>query len=149
MQTIRDGQRDSVVSDTAFTRYVNMTWEKIVLDIFIEEEVEKRKLTLTTDEVIDRLLKEPPDELRAQFVNTIGAFDREGCSKYLRSTEPDMTRIRYLEYYSVRFEGERFYASLSKKGANAEQRMDAFTKWYQKKLTTAQIIDRRTAFGLY
>lgn len=149
MQTVRDGQRDSVVSDTAFTRYVNMTWDKIVLDILVEEEVDKRKLGLTEEQVIKRLLAEPPDELRGQFVNTIGAFDRETCAKYLRNPEPDLARTRYVEYYWVKFEGERFYASLAKKGANYEERMKAFTDWYQKKLTSAQIIDRRTSFGLY
>ena len=55
-QTIRDNQRDSVVSDTAFARYVNMTWDKIVLDILVEEEVAKRKLGLTEEQVIKRLL---------------------------------------------------------------------------------------------
>ena len=148
-QTIRDNQRDSVVSDTAFSRYVNMTWDKIVLDILVEEEVEKRKLGLTEEGVIKRLLAEPPDELRKQFVNTIGALDRESCAKYLRNPEPDLARTRYIEFYWVKYEGERFYASLAKKGARDDERMKAFTDWYQKKLTTAQIIDRRTAFGLY
>jgi hypothetical protein len=149
MQTIRDGQRDSVVSDTAFTRYVNMTWDKIILDILVEEEVEKRKLGLTEEQVIKRLLTEPPDELRSQFVNTIGAFDRNNCAKYLRNPEPDLARTRYVEYYWVKFEGERFYSSLAKKGATYDERMKAFTNWYQKKLTSMQIIDRRTSFGLY
>jgi hypothetical protein len=148
-QTIRDNQRDSVVSDTAFARYVNITWDKIVLDILIEEEIEKRKLGLTEEQVIKRLLAEPPDELRGQFVNTIGAFDRETCAKYLRSPEPDLARTRYVEYYRTKFEGERFYGSLAKKGANSEERMKAFTDWYQKKLTSAQIIDKRTSFGFY
>ena len=148
-QTIIDNQHDSIVSDTAFTRYVNTTWDKIVLDILVEEEVEKRKLNLTEEQVIKRLLAEPPDELRKQFVNTIGAFDRETCAKYLRNPEPDLARTRYVEYYWVKFEGERFYASLAKKGANSDERMKAFTDWYQKKLTNAQIIDRRTSFGLY
>ena len=148
-QTIIYNQHDSIVSDTAFTRYVNTTWDKIVLDILVEEEVEKRKLSLTEEQVIKRLLAEPPDELRKQFVNTIGAFDRETCAKYLRNPEPDLARTRYVEYYWVKFEGERFYASLAKKGANSDERMKAFTDWYQKKLTNAQIIDRRTSFGLY
>jgi len=148
-QTIRDNQRDSVVSDTAFARYVNMTWDKIVLDILVEEEVAKRKLQLTEEQVIKRLLAEPPDELREQFVNTIGAFDREACAKYLNNPMPDLARTRYVEYYWVKFEGERFFASLTKKGANSDERMKAFTDWYQKKLTTAQIFDRRTSFGLY
>lgn len=148
-QTIIDNQHDSIVSDTAFTRYVNTTWDKIVLDILVEEEVAKRKLSLTEEQVIKRLLAEPPDELRKQFVNTIGAFDRETCAKYLRNPEPDLARTRYVEYYWVKFEGERFYASLAKKGANSDERMKAFTDWYQKKLTNAQIIDRRTSFGFY
>lgn len=148
-QTIRDNQRDSVVSDTAFARYVNMTWDKIVLDILVEEEIEKRKLGLTEEQVIKRLLAEPPDELRGQFVNTIGAFDRETCAKYLRNTEPDLARTKYVEYYRTKFEGERFYASFGKKGADSDERMKAFTDWYQKKLTSAQIIDKRTSFGLY
>ncbi|HEY6172212.1 MAG TPA: SurA N-terminal domain-containing protein [Candidatus Kapabacteria bacterium] len=148
-QTIRDNQSDSVVTDTAFARYVNMTWDKIVLDILIEEEIEKRKLALTEEQVISRLLAEPPDELRGQFVNTIGAFDRETCAKYLRNPQPDLSRTRYVEYYRTKYEGERFYASIGKKGANSEERMKAFTDWYQKKLTNAQIIDKRTSFGFY
>lgn len=148
-QTIRDNQSDSVVSDTAFARYVTITWDKIVLDILVEEEIEKRKLGLTEEQVIKRLLAEPPDELRVQFVNTIGAFDREACAKYLRNPGPDLARTRYVEYYRTKYEGERFYASFGKKGADPKDRMEAFTDWYQKKLTSAQIIDRRTSFGFY
>jgi len=148
-QTIRDNQSDSVVTDTAFARYVNITWDKIVLDILVEEEIEKRKLGLTEEQVISRLLAEPPDELRGQFVNTIGAFDRETCAKYLRNPLPDLARTRYVEYYRTKYEGEWFYGSLAKKGANSEERMEAFTDWYQKKLTNAQIIDKRTSFGFY
>lgn len=148
-QTIRESQEDSVVSDTAFTRYVNMTWDKIVLDILIEEEVEKRKLRLTEEQVIKRLLSEPPDELRREFVNTLGAFDKEEAGKYLRNPMPDLARTRYLEYYWVKFEADRFYLSLSKKGTNEELRMKAFTDWYEKKLRDAKIIDRRIAFGFY
>jgi hypothetical protein len=36
---------DSVVQDTEFTRYVNMTWERLVSDILIYQEIEKRNLS--------------------------------------------------------------------------------------------------------
>src|SRR5258708_31955647 len=58
--TIKDHKseiKDSVVSDTAFTRFVNEAWDKLVSDIVIEQELEKRKLNLTTEKTIDRILK--------------------------------------------------------------------------------------------
>ena len=56
IQEHRNEVKDSVVSDTAYTRFVNMTWDKLIGDIIIEQELSKRKLSFTTEKTIEKLL---------------------------------------------------------------------------------------------
>jgi hypothetical protein len=146
---IRDNQKDSVVSDTAFTRYVDLAWEKIIRDVIVEEEIGKRKLGLKDEQVIRKLLAEPAPELKKEFKKTDGSFDSAACGKYFRDPNPDLVRTQYLEYWRTRLEEDRLRLAIAPKARNPEEREQAFRQWYVKVRTKAQIIDGRTAFGLY
>ena len=147
--TIKANQKDSVVSDTAYTRYVNMTWDKIVTDAIIEEEIQKRKLRLTTDEVIAFLLKHPPKELRETFAKADSSFDSLGCSKYLRNPEPDLVRTRFLDHYQIKYEQDRLFAKIAPRSESEHERSEELQSWLAKQMAKAKIIDRRIAFGYY
>src|SRR5579871_2335389 len=52
------------VSDTAFTRFVDITWEKMVGSILIDQEIQKRHLALTDAQTIAKIEANPPKELK-------------------------------------------------------------------------------------
>lgn len=93
--------KDSVISDTAFTRFVNEAWDKLVSGIIIEEELEKRNLTLTTEKTIDLILKLIPKKLKETFTDSTGKFDEKALKAYLKNPYPDIKRTQILDYYQT------------------------------------------------
>lgn len=146
---MRSEAPDSVVQDTEFTRYVNMTWERLVSDILIQQEIEKRKLELTESEVIDRLISDPPDELKQDFTEAGGSFDREAYEHFLRNHEPDSARTIVVNYFQLSMEQADLMEVLAPKARSQSKRIEAFTSWLKKAFKNARIEDRRTAFGYY
>jgi hypothetical protein len=138
------------VSDTAFTRFVNMTWDKLAGEILIEQELQKRKLALTTDKTIAMLLKKPPQELMDAFLDSVThAFNEKALKDYLQNPNPDLERTKILDYYQTHFEQQRLAAALVPKAKSEQERIDELADWLKKKLQKANIDDRRTAFGFY
>ncbi len=140
---------DSIVQDTEFTRYVNMTWERLVSDILIYQEIEKRKLNISEEELVRRLLKEPPEELRLDFTNPEGTFEKEAYKDFLQGTQPDSARTLVLNYYHMQYEQESLLRALAPKAKSDRARHEAFAAWFKKAFQSAQIEDRRTGFGYY
>ena len=150
--TIREHKkeiRDSVVSDTAFTRFVNMTWEKLVDDIIIETELQKRKLSLTTDKTIERILKDIPKELKETFTDSTGSINKKALKIYLKNPNPDLQRTKILDYYQILFEQQRLASAIAPMARTEEERMKRLGLWLKEKVLKAKIDDRRTAFGYY
>ena len=150
--TIREHKKeimDSVVSDTAFTRYVNMTWDKLVADIIIENELQKRKLALTTEKTVDRILKEIPQELKVTFTDSAGTFNEKALKVYLKNPNPDPQRTKILDYYQILFEQQRLASAIAPTARNEQERMKRLGLWLKEKISKAKIDDRRTAFGYY
>jgi len=142
--------KDSVVSDTAFTRFVNMTWDKLAGEILIEQELQKRKLTLTTEKTISMLLKNPPKELKDAFMDSVShTYDEKTLKEYLQNPNPDLERTKILDYYQAHFEQHRLGAALVPKAKTEQERTQELADWLKKKLLKANIDDRRTAFGFY
>ena len=140
---------DSIVQDTEFTRYVNMTWERLVFDILIHQEIEKRELNIPEAELVRRLLRNPPEELRQDFTNPEGHFEKEAYAEFLQGTQPDSARTLVLNYYQMQYEQEDLFRALAPKAKSGKARHEAFATWFKKALQTARIEDRRTAFGYY
>lgn len=150
--TIREHRKeikDSVVSDTAFTRFVNMTWDKLVADIIIENELQKRKLSLTTDKTIVRIIKDIPKELKETFTDSTGSFNEHALKAYLKHPNPDPQRTKILDYYQILFEQQRLAAAITPMAQTEEERMKRLGLWLKEKISKANIEDRRTAFGYY
>ncbi|MFI5263101.1 MAG: SurA N-terminal domain-containing protein [Candidatus Kapaibacterium sp.] len=141
--------KDSVVSDTAFTRFVNVSWDKLVSDIIIDQELQKRKLTLTTEKTIERILKSIPKELKETFTDSSGIFDEKALKAYLNNPNPDPQRTKILDYYQVLFEQQRLAAALAPKARTEEERMKQLGLWLKNKIAKSNIDDRRTSFGYY
>jgi hypothetical protein len=141
--------RDSVVSDTAFTRFVNMTWDKLASDIIIENELQKRKLILTTDKTIGLILKNIPKELKETFTDSTGIVNVKALKAYLNNPNPDPQRTKILDYYQILFEQQRLAAAIAPMARTEEERMKRLGLWLQEKVSKANIDDRRTAFGYY
>jgi hypothetical protein len=147
-QVIRSSQSDSVVTDSAFTKYVDIAWEKIVFDILVEEEITKRRLGMSEEEVIRRILRNPPEEIRVEFLKN-GRFDSTSCGKYLRNPNPDLARTNFVEYHRAQYENERLIRAITPKAKTPTDRENALKQWFSKKMLKTKIIDRRTAFGFY
>jgi hypothetical protein len=145
----RSEVKDSVVSDTAFTRFVNEAWDKLVSDIIIDQELEKRKLTLTTDKTIDRILKSIPKELKETFTDSSGQFNEKALKAYLKNPNPDLQRTKILDYYQVIFEQQRLAAALAPKARTEEERIKELGLWLKLRISKSNIDDRRSSFGYY
>jgi len=141
--------KDSVVSDTAFTRFVNEAWDKLVSDIIIDQELEKRKLTLTAEKTIEKILRSIPKELKETFTDSSGTFNEKALKAYLNNPNPDPQRTKILDYYQILFEQQRLAAKLAPKARTEEERMKALGIWLQQKILKSNIDDRRTSFGYY
>jgi hypothetical protein len=141
--------KDTVVSDTAFTRFVNLAWDKLVADIIIDQELEKRKLTLTTDKTIERILKSIPKELKETFTDSTGKFDERALKAYLKNPIPDLQRTKILDYYQILFEQQRLALALNPKAKSEEERIKQLGLWLHLKISKSNIDDRRTNFGYY
>ncbi len=147
--TMKTNHKDSVVSDSAYTHYVDITWNKLVSDALVEEEIMRRKLSLRTDQVITFLLKHPSKELLETFATPGGGFDTLACKKYLRSPDPDLVRTRFLDHYQIQFEQDRLFQIIAPRTKSEAERGKLLEEWLSKQIAKAKIIDRRSAFGYY
>lgn len=150
--TIREHKqeiKDSAVSDTAYTRFVNMTWDKLVADIIIENELQKRKLSLTTDKTIAKIIKDIPKELKETFTDSTGSCNEQALKAYLKNPNPDPQRTKILDYYQILFEQQRLAAAITPMARTEEERMKRLGLWLKEKISKAKIDDRRTSFGYY
>jgi hypothetical protein len=141
--------KDTILSDTALTRFVNLAWDKLVSDIIIEQELEKRKLTLTSEKTIDRILKYIPKELRETFTDSSGSFNKKTLKAYLKNPNPDLQRTKILDYYQILFEQQLLAASLTPTARTEHERIKQLGLWLQLKISKSNIDDRRTNFGYY
>jgi len=141
--------KDTIVSDTAYTRFVNIAWDKLVGDVIIEQELAKRKLGLSTEKTIEHILKNIPKELKETFTDSTGTFREKALKAYLNNPNPDLQRTKILDYYQILFEQQRLAAAISPKAKSEEERMKLLGLWLKQKAVKAITEDRRTAFGFY
>jgi hypothetical protein len=141
--------KDNVITDSLYTIIVDSAWDRAVSDILVEQEIVKRKLDMSIAMIKDSLVHNPPDFLRTQFTDSLGAFRPEIMQKALDDPRNDTIVSVILEGERVRLETERLVASIAKKGATGEARETAFTTWLRRTKRAATIDDRRTRFGFY
>jgi hypothetical protein len=142
-------KKDSI-GDTAFSRFVNLAWDKLVRDMIIDQELQKRKLTMTSEKTIEKLLKNPTKEIQDAFTDSATKqFDSKALKAYLQNPNPDLERTKILDYYQTLFEQERLAAALSPKAKTETERIEKLDEWLKKKIEHAYIEDRRSSFGFY
>ncbi|MEI8135340.1 MAG: SurA N-terminal domain-containing protein [bacterium] len=142
--------RDTVVSDTAFTRFVNMTWDKLVGDIVIEQELQKRKLALTSEQTVEMMIAQPPTEAKKIFTDSAtGTFDEKAYKDFLTAKSLDRQRAKIVTYYQSVYEQKRLADAIVPKARSEKERINKLAEWLKKEVQKAVIDDRRTAFGFY
>ncbi len=149
IQEHKNEVKDTILSDTALTRFVNLAWDKLISDIIIEQELVKRKLTLTTEKTIDKILKTIPKELKETFTDSSGTFNEKALKAYLNNPNPDPQRTKILDYYQILFEQERLAAAVAPEARSEMERIKKLGLWLQLKISKTNIDDRRTNFGYY
>lgn len=141
--------KNNVVNDTLYTEIVDSAWNRVISDVIIEHEIEKRKLEMSVAAIKDSLIASPPDFLHQQFSDSLGAFHPEVMRQALDDPRNDTIVTMIVEGERVRLETDRLMASLAKKGASEDEREEAFAAWLKKAKRAATIDDRRTRFGFY
>ena len=141
--------KNDVVTDTLYTEIVDSSWNRAVSDIIIEHEITKRRLRMSVAAIKDSLLSDPPDFLRTQFSDSLGKFHPEIMKKALDDPRNDTIVRLVVEGERDRLETDRLIISIAKKGANEDEREQAFAGWLKRAKRAATIDDRRTRFGFY
>jgi len=140
--------KNDIVSDSLYTVIVDSAWDRAVTDIIIEGAIAKRKLEMSDAMVKDSLVAHPPDFLRRQFTDSLGAFHPEYMRAGLNDPRNDSIVHLILEGERERLETERLAKSVAPNKTGAE-RDRAFADWLTHAKRTADIDDRRTRFGFY
>ncbi|MBS1904761.1 MAG: SurA N-terminal domain-containing protein [Bacteroidetes bacterium] len=137
------------VSDSLYTKFVNLTWEKMIGDILIEQEIKKLKLELSDGETIKRMIAHPPELLKQSFTDSTGKYFPQELSKFLNSKAADSLRDQVVHYYRLQFQYDGLVRTLAPKATTDVERKQAIDAWIAKRATRAEIDDRRPAFGFY
>jgi len=146
---IQKAAHDSVVTDDDFTKYVDAAWDKAVEDILVEQEIEKRKLTMSDSAVLAITVADPPDFLIKQFTDSSGSLHREALLSALTDTRNDSVAKIILGVERINLEHMAFINAIAPGARNQEERSRTYQIWLKEKKAKARIDDRRIAFGYY
>jgi hypothetical protein len=137
------------VSDSLYTKYVNLTWDKMVGDILIEHEIRKRKISVSKEETVRRILRDPPEPFKQSFTDSLGAFHQEALKSYIEQPAKDSLRDGAIAYYQSVYEQDEFTKQIAPHAVSDAERKNTVDEWIHKRSMKANIDDRRTAFGFY
>lgn len=138
-----------VVTDSVYSQLVDTAWSRAMIDIIEVSEINNRKLSLTDSGVIALLLEHPPEYLRKQFTDSVGAFHKDYLSIALNDPRNDTTVRDILAGERIRLESERLVASVTRQAKSDSARERTFKAWLRRTRMQARIIDRRMNFGFY
>ncbi len=141
--------KDRKVSDTAYTRFVNIAWDKLVGDILVDLEIKKNHWNVSNLDAVKRLQSNPPKELSMSFTDSLGKLHPDEMKLFLEDPAPDSLRDQVVAYYATMYEQTDFLKKLSPKATTEQERKQVYIDWLNKQVAIARIDDRRTAFGFY
>jgi peptidyl-prolyl cis-trans isomerase D len=75
IENYRQSQGDTP-PESQLEYFRNQTWESLVRDVLIAQEIEKRGIAATEKEIIYYVFDDPPENIRRSFQNEQGQFDR-------------------------------------------------------------------------
>lgn len=148
-EIVRSAASDSIVSEENWTVYVDAAWDKCVEAVVLQQEIEKRKLSLTDDEVKEHLVTNTPEFLVTQFSDPSGNFNREALQYALNDPTQDSIVQIVVGAERFRLENDRLMKSVAPDAQSDADRQKLFAAWLNKQKNNARQIDRRIAFGYY
>jgi hypothetical protein len=146
---MRQAARDSIASEADFTKWVDAAWDQCLEAILTRQEVTKRELALSTDEVKAELVNDPPEFLKKQFIDSTGQFHPEALHAALNDPSQEDVVSGIVAAQRLLMEDRSLKLSIAPQARTDEEREKAYKAWLLKAKNNARTIDNRLRFGYY
>jgi len=140
---------DNVITDSLYSIIVDSSWDRAVNDILTEQEIGKRKISMSEAEMKAALIENPPAYLRSQFTDSTGVLHPEYMSQALNDPRNDSIVRTIVAGEQVRLETERLAKSIDPTATTDAAVQQTYQAWLRKARASAKILDKRTQFGFY
>ena len=148
-EIIRSAASDSIVSEENWTVYVNAAWEECLKAVLVQQEILKRGLGLSNAQVKAALVKNPPEFLASQFVDSTGAFRPDILEWALNDPSQDSVVQIVVSAHRMKLEDEALRNSIAPNAKSEAEREGQFQAWLTDQKRRARVIDNRLRFGYY
>jgi hypothetical protein len=146
---MRQAARDSIASEADFTKWVDAAWDQCLEAILTRQEITKRELKLTEDEVKAELVNDPPVFLAKQFTDSVGTFYPEALHAALNDPSQQDVVTPIVAAQRMIMEEKSLKLSLAPEARTDADREKAYQAWLTKAKNQARTIDNRLRFGYY
>jgi peptidyl-prolyl cis-trans isomerase D len=93
--------QEELVSSQQNTEIEDAAFDEVVTQLLVLQELDRRGITVTDQEISEAAQFQPPDYLRPQFVDDAGGFDLPGYQAFLYSLPPEQLLILESYYRDV------------------------------------------------
>ncbi len=146
---MRQSARDSIASEADWTKWVDAAWDECLEAILTRQEIAKRELKLTEDEVKAELVNTPPEFLKKQFTDSSGTFYPEALHAALYDPTQQDVVAGIVGAQRLMMEDKSLKLSLAPEARTDDEREKAYKAWLLKAKNNARTIDNRLRFGYY
>lgn len=146
---MRQSARDSIASEADWTKWVDAAWDECLEAILTRQEIAKRELKLTEDEVKAELVNTPPEFLKKQFTDSTGTFYPEALHAALYDPTQQDVVAGIVGAQRLMMEDKSLKLSLAPEARTDDEREKAYKAWLLKAKNNARTIDNRLRFGYY
>ena len=146
---MRQAARDSIASEADFSKWVDQAWDQCLEAIFTRQEIEKRQLRLSDDEIKAELVNDPPIFIKNQFSDSLGNFYPDALHAALHDPTQDSVVSIIVAAQRILMEDKALKLSLAPEARTDAEREKAYRAWLLKQKNNARTIDNRLRFGYY
>ncbi|HET6512804.1 MAG TPA: SurA N-terminal domain-containing protein [Candidatus Kapabacteria bacterium] len=146
---MRQAARDSIASEADFTKWVDAAWDQCLEAIFTRQEIEKRQLRLTDEEIKAELVNDPPVFIKNQFSDSLGNFYPDALHAALHDPTQDSVVRIIVAAQRISLEDKALKLSIAPEARTDEEREKAYKAWLVRQKNNARTIDNRLRFGYY
>jgi hypothetical protein len=146
---MRQAARDSIASEADFTKWVDQAWDECLEAILTRQEINKRELNLSDDEVKAELVNDAPEFLKKQFTDSTGTFYAEALHAALYDPSQQDVVSGIVGAQRLMMEDRALKLSLAPQARTDEEREKIYQAWLAKAKYNARTIDNRLRFGYY
>ena len=146
---MRQAARDSIASEADFSKWVNTAWDQCLEAILTRQEITKRELKLSEDEIKAELVNDPPVFLAKQFTDSTGAFHPEALHAALYDPTQQDVVASIVAAQRMLMEEKSLKLSLAPAARTDAEREKAYQAWLTKAKNQAKTVDNRLRFGYY